>query len=131
LIFATLIIVETRNSDERRTGARPAPIILQFGAMRQRPYSGDSSTNGNIPHENQSFLFELPNIRSLNRAARATYHKRLLRPAKCHIDLVPADQAVQIKRSNVWNNYGIELQSLSLAYLSKVDINALGEITSS
>ena len=36
-IFATLIIIEARNFDERRTGTRPPPIILQFAAMRQCP----------------------------------------------------------------------------------------------
>jgi hypothetical protein len=34
-IFATLIIVEAWDLDERRAGPRPAPIILQFAAMRQ------------------------------------------------------------------------------------------------
>ncbi len=40
--FTTLIIVETRNSDERHTGARPPPIILQFGRMRQSPLFHDT-----------------------------------------------------------------------------------------
>jgi len=37
LTIATLIIVETRDFDERRAATRPPPIIIQFGAMRQCP----------------------------------------------------------------------------------------------
>jgi hypothetical protein len=37
LIFATLIIVEACDLDERLTGARPSPIILQFISRRQCP----------------------------------------------------------------------------------------------
>src|SRR6266478_7145363 len=37
LIFATLIIIEACDLAERRTCARPPPIILQFSAVRQCP----------------------------------------------------------------------------------------------
>jgi hypothetical protein len=37
LIFATLIIIQTSDLGERRTDARPEPIIFQFTAMRQCP----------------------------------------------------------------------------------------------
>src|SRR5438270_12400854 len=53
LIFVTLIIVETRNLDERRAGPRPPPIILQFAAMRQCPLLHEASgISRKMPLEN-------------------------------------------------------------------------------
>src|SRR6185437_12104902 len=46
LILATLIIIEAYDLDERLPLARPLPIILQFAAVGQRPFSHEASRVG-------------------------------------------------------------------------------------